>query len=203
MAEEKQTKQGKEEKTKENKTNNDEKKDQGFSNPIPRKVKEEVKAEAKTEQKPEEKIEIKNGEKEEETKAEKKKPEVKRKYEALVYGRNAPISTKHAIAICRAIKNKKINGALKLLEDVVKKKWAIAFKGEIPHRKGMASGRYPINASQYFIKLVKSLGANAENTGIDTEAARIYFANANWASRPHKKGGSMKSKRTHVLLKLK
>lgn len=184
MAEEKQTKQGKEEE----KAISEEKK--------------EVKIETKTEQKPvEEKIEAKK----EETKAEKKKADEKKpsKSEALAYGRNAPISTKHAIAICRAIKNKRINDSLKILEDVLKKKWAIAFKGEIPHRKGMASGRYPINASQYFIKLVKSLKANAENSGIDTETARIYFANANRASRPHKRGGSMKFKRTHVLLKIK
>lgn len=184
MAEEKQTKQGKEEE----KAISEEKK--------------EAKIETKTEQKPvEEKIEAKK----EETKAEKKKADEKKpsKSEALAYGRNAPISTKHAIAICRAIKNKRINDSLKILEDVLKKKWAIAFKGEIPHRKGMASGRYPINASQYFIKLVKSLKANAENSGIDTETARIYFANANRASRPHKRGGSMKFKRTHVLLKIK
>ncbi|MBI2047324.1 hypothetical protein HYT26_04160 [Candidatus Pacearchaeota archaeon] len=161
MAEEKQTKQGKEEE----KAISEEKK--------------EAKIETKTEQKPvEEKIEAKK----EETKAEKKKADEKKpsKSEALAYGRNAPISTKHAIAICRAIKNKRINDSLKILEDVLKKKWAIAFKGEIPHRKGMASGRYPINAT-----------------------ARIYFANANRASRPHKRGGSMKFKRTHVLLKIK
>ena len=184
MAEEKQIKQDKEEKKK----NNDEKK-------------EEVKAETKTEQKPEkEKTEMKKEETKTEKKTDEKKPS---KSEALAYGRNAPISTKHAIAICRAIKNKRINDSLKILEDVLKKKWAIAFKGEIPHRKGMAAGRYPINASQYFIKLIKSLRANAENAGMEIETARIYFANANRASRPHKRGGSMKFKRTHILLKVK
>src|SRR3989338_1204266 len=104
MAEEKQIKQDKEEK------------------------KEEAKAETKTEQKPEkEKKEAKKDEKKEETKAEKKKSDEKKpgKGEALAYGRNAPISTKHAIAICRAIKNKRINDSLKILEDVLKKKWAI------------------------------------------------------------------------------
>ena len=177
MAEEKQIKQDKEEK------------------------KDEIKAETKTEQKPvEEKTEIKKEETKTEKKTDEKKPS---KSEALAYGKDAPISTKHAIAICRAIKNKRINDSLKILEDVLKKKWAIAFKGEIPHRKGMAAGRYPINASQYFIKLIKSLRANAENAGIEIETARIYFANANRASRPHKRGGSMKFKRTHILLKIK
>ena len=170
----------------------------------------EMKEEAKSGQKPEEKMaETKTGEKKEEAakdagKKQEKKP---RKEEATAYGKDAGISTKHSMAICKAIKNRTADDAVQLLEQVVRMKKAIAFKGEIPHRKhaqgsGMMSGRYPVKASLYFIKLIKSLKANAENVGIDAETAKISVASANRANRPHKRGGSMKFKRTHILLKM-
>ncbi|MBI2124558.1 50S ribosomal protein L22 [Candidatus Pacearchaeota archaeon] len=163
----------------------------------------ERKEEDKSGQKPEaKKAEIK---KEEAAKDAGKKP---RKEEATAYGKDAGISTKHSMAICRAIKNRTADNAVQLLEQVARMKKAIAFKGEIPHRKhaqgsGMMSGRYPVKASLYFIKLIKSLKANAENVGIDAETAKISVASANRANRPHKRGGSMKFKRTHILLKMK
>lgn len=76
-------------------------------------------------------------------------------------------------------------------------------KGEIPHRKGkIMSGRYPINATKQFIKLLKQLAANANVNGLEIEKAKIE-CKANRASRPYKRFGSERFKRTHVTLKLK
>src|SRR3989338_1195147 len=51
--------------------------------------------------------------KEEKLKDEKKKTQEKRKKtEAIVMAKNIPISTKHSAAICKFIKNKKIDGAI-------------------------------------------------------------------------------------------
>jgi len=35
-------------------------------------------------------------------------------------------------------------------------KKAVPMKGEIPHRKGIGTGRYPVKASAFFIKLLKN-----------------------------------------------
>lgn len=151
---------------------------------------------------------IKTPEKEDKAKEEKKAEDKKKieekpkKTEAVVNGKDLGISTKHSIAICKAIKGKKIDEAVYLLEQVSKMKKAIPMNQEIGHRKGMAGGRYPIKASLQFIKLLKQLAANATVNGLELEKARIE-CKADLASRPYKRGGSMRFKRTHVTLKLR
>lgn len=119
---------------------------------------------------------------------------------AIARGSDMPISTKHAIAICRFLKGRKINDSIELLEKVIIQKEAIPFNAEVPHKKGIPA-RYPVNASKAFIKLLKSLSANATQKGLNLEITRIH-GNANLASRGHKPGrlGRRKFKRTHVLL---
>src|SRR3989304_10559272 len=109
-----------------------------------------------------------SAEKKEEIKME-SKPEVKKieakkvkKTEAVVRGLGIPISSKQSFAISKFIKNKEITKAIKELEEILLHKRALPMKGEIPHRKGpIMSGRYPKNAIQAFLKLLKSLGSNA------------------------------------------
>lgn len=136
--------------------------------------------------------------------AEEKKPAAKKqavkKEEAIARGVSLPISKKHAMYLCLLIKNKSIDTALAELDDVLKFKKAVPFKGEIPHRHGMMSGRYPQNATKAFISLLKGLRGNIAVAGLDMAGARIASASASWASRPRKAGG-MRFKRTHVVLK--
>jgi|APSaa5957512622_1039677.scaffolds.fasta_scaffold41838_1 ribosomal protein L22 len=120
--------------------------------------------------------------------------------EAVVNGRDLRISTKHAIAICNFIKNKDIDVAMKELGEVKTMKRAIPMRGEIPHRKGMMSGRYPIKASEAFIKLLKSLKSNAIYHELELEKLKLA-AMPNVASRPQKRGGA-RFKRSHVQVKL-
>lgn len=96
----------------------------------------------------------------EETKVEEK--------EAVVRSKDLPISTKHAVAICKLIQNKKPEDAINILELVKKKKVAVPFPRGMPHRKGMTGGRYPVKASSYFIKMLHNLVANASIKGLDT-----------------------------------
>ncbi|MFH1500701.1 MAG: uL22 family ribosomal protein [archaeon] len=137
-------------------------------------------------------------EKKEEKKPKKKKEETIKKDEAIARGRDLKISTKHSIAICRFIKNKSPDQAIENLKKVVNKKLAVPMKGEIPHRKGIERGRYPLRASQAFIKLISALSANSTVNGL--ESPTIKVATANQASKPSKRFGSMKFKRTHILL---
>jgi large subunit ribosomal protein L22 len=130
------------------------------------------------------------------------KPKIK-KTEAVVNSKNLQISTKYSSAICRFIKNKKIEEAVADLEKVLVNKKAVPMKGEIPHRKGkgIMSGRYPKKASEYFIKLLKSLQANANTNELDNPI--IVEAVANIGSRPYGRFGRIRRKRTHVKIKAK
>jgi len=131
----------------------------------------------------------------------KKKLEKPKKTEAIVKANNLPISTKHSVAICKFIKNKKIDDALADLEEVIKEKKAVPMKGEIPHRRGkMMSGRYLKKAAQQFIKLLKTLKGNAIVNGLD-EDVKIKIASANIGERPYGRFGFHRKKRSHVLLK--
>ncbi|MEK6928037.1 MAG: hypothetical protein AABX11_06405 [Nanoarchaeota archaeon] len=134
------------------------------------------------------------------------KPVVKltKKHEAVVNALSLPISKKHSMYIGSFIKNKPIDLAIKQLEEVIKFKRAIPYKGEIPHRSdpGMMSGRYPINASKVFIQLLKGLKGNAIVNQMDIDKVRITWCSAFWASRPMKRGGA-KFKRCNVTLKAK
>jgi len=129
------------------------------------------------------------------------KTKIKKTDNAVVNGKSLPLSIKTSVAICNFIKNKNIDVAISLLEEVAKKKKPIPMKGEIPHKKGIMSGRYPVKASLEFIKLLKSLKANAIIKGLEIEKYHVHGM-ANIASRPYRRFGKTKFKRVHVTLKL-
>jgi ribosomal protein L22 len=133
----------------------------------------------------------------------KKKIEIKtnKKTEAVVNGMNLSMGLKHAMAICNFIRGKDIDSSIKMLEEVEKYKRAIPMRGEIPHRHGMMSGRYPIKATGIMIKLLKSLKSNAIQNELELEKFKI-FAMPNVAPRPYKKFGAGRFKRAHVTIKL-
>ncbi|MDP3966350.1 MAG: uL22 family ribosomal protein [archaeon] len=149
----------------------------------------------KEENKPEEKSGTENKTKE---KPEEKKPEIKKvkKSETSVNIENLGVSTKVASSICKFIMNKKIETALKELEEVTKLKRAIPMKGEYAHRKGkMMSGKYPVRVAKEFVVLLKSLQGNASNHDIDSPIITEAFVNK--GSTIYASGGRTK-KRTHI-----
>jgi len=124
-----------------------------------------------------------------------KKERPKRK-NAVVNASNIPISTKHAAAICKFIKGKRIQKAIEELEQVAKLRKPIPMTGEIPHRKGdMMSGRFPQKASKEFIILLKSLSSNSIYNGLEDPIVTEAFANI--GARPFGRGG-VRKKRTHI-----
>ncbi|RMD66589.1 hypothetical protein D6817_03830 [Candidatus Pacearchaeota archaeon] len=128
-------------------------------------------------------------------KEERKKPE-----KVVIRGVQLPISKKHSVYISRMIRRKTIEQAISELEEVVKMKRAVPFKGEVPHRKGrMGSGRYPIKAASYFIKLLKNLRGASMQAGFELERTRIAVSSANWGRRFMRRDGR-RAKRTNVLL---
>ena len=136
-----------------------------------------------------------------EIKPEAKKIEAKKvkKTEAVVRGLGIPISSKQSFAISKFIKNKEITKAIKELEEILLHKRALPMKGEIPHRKGpIMSGRYPRNALREFVKLLKSLIANANVNEISNPV--IVEAYGNFASRPYGKSGRVRKKRSNIMI---
>ncbi len=136
-------------------------------------------------------------EKSKETKKSEKKVKNK-KTEAVVNEKNAPISTKYSVNLCRFIKNKQISTAIADLEDVLVQKKAVPMKGEYSHQKGIGPGKYPKASTEHFIKLLKSLSANAVANELENPV--IVEAVANIGSRPSAKFGRWKRKRTHLRL---
>ena len=177
------------------------------------KTSEILKEEKEETKKEEDKDEKKEGEKETKKEGEKKeakKPSIPKKSEAIVKGESLPISLKHSKAVARFIKFKQIDEAIYLLGRVLKKKLAVPIKGEIAHRKGkklngkgMTSGKYPINTSKCFIKLLKTLKGNGIVNGMEIEKTIIVEVIVNKAPDQMRRFGRTKFKRTHVLMKAK
>lgn len=122
-----------------------------------------------------------------------------KKDEVAVNAHSVPISPVTSIYICRFIRNKTIDKAIKDLEEVQKLRKVVPMSGEIPHRKGkVMSGRFPQRAAGYFIKLLKGLKGNADNH--DVEEPIITEAIANKAPRPMARFGRWERKRAHITI---
>lgn len=161
---------------------------------------ENLKKEKQKEENPKQIKEENNIEKDKTKESEKKEEKDKKRHkeEAIVRGKDLSISTKHAVAICRFIKGKTINDAIKQLEEVINEKRPIPMKGEIPHRRGIERGRYPKKAAKTIIKLLKNLNSNCIVCGI--ENPYIFMAKADKASRPYRRFGTRRFKRTHITI---
>jgi large subunit ribosomal protein L22 len=97
-------------------------------------------------------------------------------------GRELRISPKAASEICKTIKGMKVEEAKKLLEDVIKRKRAIAYrryKKEVPHKthqERFYAGKYPLKAAEKILKLLEELEANAEYKGLNIEKLKVLHA---------------------------
>ena len=129
------------------------------------------------------------------------KKEEKKTRDSAIIRTTMPASMKHSMSIINFIKGKSVGESLELLEKVKKMKIAVPMKGEIPHRKGMASGRYPIKAADMFIKLLKGISSNASQLGVDGDL--VIRGKANIAPRSMRPGRFRhKFKKVHVELRL-
>ena len=184
----------------------EEQKKQGIEKKDENKIVEASKSEENIEEKKKESIEAspKEEKKKEKLKEDKGRKSKVKKNEAIVNAYSIPISTKHAVSICKFIKNNKIDEAINNLEEVKKFKKVVPFKGEIPHRKGkgIMSGRYPVKAASLFINVLKGLRWNILVNGLDLDKTKIYYASASWGRRPLRKG-NRQAKRTNVIFKAK
>ncbi len=93
--------------------------------------------------------------------------------------REVSISPKHAVEIAREIRGKMLEDARRFLEDVVNMRRPVPFKRynkKVPHRRGLNkwhSGRYPVKAAKFFLRLLDNLENNADFKGLDPSRLRI------------------------------
>ncbi|MBI4981255.1 50S ribosomal protein L22 [Candidatus Woesearchaeota archaeon] len=135
----------------------------------------------------------------------KSKP-IKPEHVAKASTKNAPVSTKHCIELCRWLRYKNTSEAKKMLEEVIALKLAVPYRKfvrDIGHRAGMSTGRFPQKAAKEMLKLVTSIEANAQGKGLDISNLKIIRILANRAPTPftgsrHRHG----TKRTHIELEV-
>ncbi len=121
---------------------------------------------------------------------------------ARAVGVRLGISTKQSIELCNMIRGRKVVQARRMLTGVMDKHVAVPFlrfTNGLGHKRGMASGRFPVNASRQLLSLIAAAEANAQFKGINTSNLIISHiacqkAGNNWRYGRHKR---RKMKSTH------
>jgi ribosomal protein L22 len=161
-------------------------------------------AEKEQKQKVQEQPETKKVEQTEVKKEEKKIIENKKRTFVTAKGESLHISPKEAGHTCDMIRNRNVDVAIKWLEEVIAQKRVLKMNNrEVPHQHGVGvmAGRFPVNTSNEFIRMLKNLRASAIYHEMELEKCKITECYANVASKPYKRGGA-RAKRAHVFLKL-
>ena len=132
---------------------------------------------------------------------------------ARAIGSNRRISTKFAVEICREITGKTVKKAEAFLQRVIEHSDYVPlhkYKRKVAHRKGkgvhaVKAGRFPEKACKEFLDLLKSVKANADAKGLDTEKLMVIGALANQGIRRtamqpkgHISGRMREKKSTHL-----
>ncbi|MFA5061479.1 MAG: uL22 family ribosomal protein [Candidatus Pacearchaeota archaeon] len=152
----------------------------------------------------EKKVENKENTKTENKEEKKVKSEVKKvKDLAFAKGTSLRISAKYSSEVCKVIKGKSPEKAIKRLNEALSKKRAIPMqRRETPHQKGrgISGGKYPLNVCKALIDLIKQASNNANFNGIENPI--IAIAKADKASTPFRRGGR-RAKRTHIYIEIR
>ena len=122
---------------------------------------------------------------------------------AKAYGRDLGISTKKSVEICNNLRGKQLKRAEQILEKAIAKEQPIVMKRyikDMAHKKGMATGKYPVKAAVAILKILKNAESNAQNKGLSTKDMIVYHIVAHKASTPWRFGRQRrrKMKRTHI-----
>jgi large subunit ribosomal protein L22 len=106
-------------------------------------------------------------------------------------GKELHISRKQAHEISTAIKGMTVNTARGFLENVVLLKQAVPYKRHVrnvPHKRGMCTGRYPQKAAKEFLKVLLNAQNNARYKGLESDNLLIKLVNT---KKGHTFRGSM------------
>lgn len=96
--------------------------------------------------------------------------------------RDVPVSIKDLYNVCKAIRGMKLNDAREFLSRVLEGKEALPFrkynkgashKNNISRKWKIKTGRYPVKAIKYVLKVLDNAEANALSKGLDTDRLKI------------------------------
>ena len=163
----------------------------------------EIKKETITPIKETKEIKKENTENQEKETKEIKKKEITKKDVAVANGFSLKISPKQSIYICKIIKKKNPDVAIKRLQDVISEKRPVPMAAlEVGHKKGkgIAGAKFPKNACKAIIEIIKQASANANIAGIENPT--ITIAKSDKASAPYRRAGR-KAKRTHIHIEVR
>ncbi len=124
---------------------------------------------------------------------------------ARIQGVDLRISPKESYEVANTLRGMNLAKAKKLLEQVVELKTPIRYgrynHGGTGHRKGhFGQGRFPVNTSKQFLKLLNSLEANAGFKGMNASQLVLFHIAAHKAApvRHSFKGSPHMTQTTHV-----
>jgi large subunit ribosomal protein L22 len=109
--------------------------------------------------------------------------------EAIARIRNARISLKKALVICKELKGKKLQDAKKFLENLINKKISI-------------DGKYYTNTAKVFLELISQAAGNAKFKNMDANKLFIKTVKADKGERMLRYGrkGLKRRKSTHLTM---
>jgi len=101
---------------------------------------------------------------------------------ARAIGKELPISPKDSREVCRMVRGKRVDVAIRMLEEVVELKRPVQFaryNTGVAHKKGVGPGRFPKKSAQAILKVIESAKHNAEYKGLDADNMRVKVITAN------------------------
>ncbi|NLI74239.1 MAG: 50S ribosomal protein L22 [Euryarchaeota archaeon] len=101
---------------------------------------------------------------------------------ARAIGKEIPISPRKSREVCRMVRGKDVDVALRMLEEVVELKRPVSFPRRdagAAHKKGIGPGRYPEKCARAISRVIESAIHNAEYKGLDTDNLKIKVITAN------------------------
>lgn len=124
-------------------------------------------------------------------------------HQAKATDNNMRVSWKHCTEIGRFIKGDSVEKAENKLEEVMKKNLAVPatkFDSDAGHVAGQGKGRYPVNAAEEVLRLIRAAAANAENEGLNTDQLEIqeFITNKGPKIRTPKRHRGRTIKSAHV-----
>ena len=151
----------------------------------------------------EEKVEVKVDTSKDVGKEKKVEKKSLKKDVAVANGFSLRVSPKQCVYVCKIIRGKSPEAAIKRLQDVIDEKRPVPMAGlEVGHKKGrgLAGGKFPKNACRAIIDIVKQVRANAVVAEIDNPV--ISVAKSDRASAPYRRAGQ-RAKRTHIHIEVR
>ncbi|MDP8002756.1 MAG: 50S ribosomal protein L22 [Caldisphaera sp.] len=97
--------------------------------------------------------------------------------------REVPVHPKVMVEVANSIYGMPLQKAKRYLNEVIAKREAIPFRSshkKVSHKKGLSdrwgwpSGRYPVKAAKYMLKVLDNVENNAENKGLEVDKLVIF-----------------------------